>query len=58
MTVRKKKIDMGNIYDTTLYDVKKVKMLRMDVFKMSQNAFSESPGVDISTICEMGKWHK
>ena len=25
-------------------------MLRMDVFKMCQNAFSESPGVDISTI--------
>lgn len=49
---------MSNISDTTEYDVKKVKMLRTDVFKMSQNAFSESPGVDISTICEMGKWHK
>lgn len=28
-------------------------MLRMDVFKMIQNAFSESPGVDICTIV---KW--
>lgn len=28
-------------------------MLRMDIFKMSHNAFSESPGVDIRAIV---KW--
>ena len=44
---------MGNLSDTTEYDVKKVKMLRMDVFKMNQNAFSESLGV---VICTIVKW--
>lgn len=38
------------ISDTSEYDGRKVKMLRMDILKMSQNAFSESLGVDISTI--------
>lgn len=35
---------MSNISDTTEYDVKKAKMLRMDVFKMSQNVFQNLLG--------------